>query len=67
MELAKQDLVQMLHGQGDNDTADALAATDLPVTVDTDRDAEALAAVGLDQATLQGHIAAGAIGGNMTM
>ncbi|MCO7221213.1 hypothetical protein [Klenkia sp. PcliD-1-E] len=67
MELAKKDLVQMLHGQGDNDTADALAAADLPDTVDTERDAGALAAVGLDQATLQGHIAAGAIGGNMTM
>ncbi len=67
MELAKKDLVQLLHGQGDNDTADALAGADLPDTLDTERDADALAAVGLDQATLQGHIAAGAIGGNMTM
>ena len=67
MELSKKDLVQLLHGQGDNDTADALDATDLPDTLDTDRDGDALAGVGLDQATLQGHLAAGAIGGNMTM
>lgn len=67
MELAKQDLVALLHGQGDNDTADALGAADLPDTIDTERDADALSAVGLDQATLQGHLAAGAIGGNMTM
>jgi hypothetical protein len=67
VELAKKDLVQLLHGQGDNDTADRLAATDLPDTIDTERDADALAAAGLDQATLQGHIAAGAVGGNMTM
>ncbi|KQS66720.1 hypothetical protein [Modestobacter sp. Leaf380] len=67
MELAKKDLVQLLHGQGDNDTAERVEAADLPDTIDTARDADALTAVGLDQQTLLGHLAGGAIGGNLAM
>ena len=39
----------------------------LPDQIDTVRDSEALSAVGLDQATLQGKLAGGAIGGSMAM
>ena len=67
MELAKKDLVQLLHGQGDNDTAERVEASDLPDTIDTGRDADALTAAGLDQQTLLAHLAGGAIGGNLAL
>jgi hypothetical protein len=60
----KQDLVQMLRAQGDNDTADR-AEADLPDRVDTDRDADALAAVGLDRDELMAKLAAGGLGGGI--
>ena len=66
MELSKKDLVQLLHGQGDNDTADR-ADAQLPDTIDTDRDSDALSAVGLDQQTLLAKLAAGGIGGNLAI
>jgi hypothetical protein len=61
----KQELVKVLRAEGDNDRADRLAAGDLPDQIDTDRDADALTAVGLDRSTLQAKLAGGAIGGNL--
>ena len=58
----KQDLVRMLRAQGDNDTADK-AEAGLPDQIDTDRDADALAAVGLDRDQLMAKLAAGGLGG----
>ncbi|WP_369259496.1 hypothetical protein [Geodermatophilus amargosae] len=65
MKVDKQELVKVLHAEGDNDRADRLAGADLPDQIDTDRDADALTAVGLDRATLQAKLAGGAIGGNL--
>ena len=64
MELSKKDLVQLLHTQGDNDTADR-ADAGLPDTIDTDRDADALAAVGLDRTQLMAKLAAAGFGGTL--
>ena len=64
MDFDKQDLVQMLRAQGDHDTADR-AEAGLPDHVDTDRDADALAAVGLDRDELLAKLAAGGIGGGV--
>jgi len=66
VQIDKSKLVQLLRGEGDNDTAEKVAAQ-LPDQIDTQRDSEALSAVGLDQATLQGKLAGGAIGGSMAM
>jgi hypothetical protein len=60
----KQDLVQMLRAQGDNDTADR-ADAGLPDQIDTDRDGDALAAVGLDRDELLAKLAAGGLGGGI--
>jgi hypothetical protein len=60
----KQDLVQMLRAQGDHDTADR-AEAGLPDQIDTDRDADALAGVGLDRDELLAKLAAGGIGGGV--
>lgn len=60
MKLAKQDLVQLLHTQGDNAAADRVAAA-LPDEIDTERDAELLASAGLDRARLSAHLAAASI------
>jgi hypothetical protein len=62
--LDKQDLVQMLRAQGDNDVADR-AEADLPDRLDTDRDGDALAAVGLDRDELMAKLAAGGLGGSI--
>ena len=64
MNLDKQELVQMLRAQGDNDTADR-AEAGLPDQIDTDRDGDALAAVGLDRDELMAKLAAGGIGGGI--
>ncbi|WP_369140067.1 hypothetical protein [Modestobacter versicolor] len=66
MELDRAALVQLLHTEGDNEQADAVAAQ-LPERIDTDRDADALAAVGLDRSTLMARLAGGSLGGNMAM
>ncbi|WNV75544.1 hypothetical protein [Geodermatophilus sp. DSM 44513] len=66
MQIDKVKLVQLLRGEGDNDTAEKVDAQ-LPDQIDTQRDSDALSAVGLDQATLQGKLAGGAIGGSMAM
>jgi hypothetical protein len=60
----KQDLVQMLRAQGDHDTADR-ADAGLPDHVDTERDGDALAAVGLDRDELLTKLAAGGMGGGV--
>jgi hypothetical protein len=60
--LDKQDLVRMLRAQGDNDAADR-AERELPDQIDTDRDGDALAGIGLDRSELMAKLAAGGLGG----
>ena len=60
MKLSKHDLVQLLHTQGDNATANRVAEA-LPDEIDTERDRELLATVGLDQARLAAHLAAASL------
>ncbi len=60
MKLSRNQLVQLLHSQGDNATADRVAAS-LPEEVDTERDREQLARVGLDPGRLAAHLAASSI------
>jgi len=64
MNVEKQDLVQMLRAQGDNDTADRVEA-DLPDEIDTDRDADALEGLGLDRTQLMAKLAGGGLGGTI--
>ncbi len=63
MKIDKTQLLEMLRAQGD-DQADSKAAG-LPDEIDTERDAEALAGMGLDQDTLRTKMAAGGLGGNL--
>jgi hypothetical protein len=60
MKLPRHDLVQLLRTQGENATADRVAEA-LPEQIDTDRDHELLAAVGLDRARLAAHLATASI------
>lgn len=60
MKLAKHQLVQLLASQGESAQA-RRAAESLPDEVDTERDGELLAAVGLDHDRLAAHLAAAAI------
>ena len=62
MKLDKQELVRMLRTQGDNDTADQVES-DLGDEIDTDRDGDALDALGLDRTQLMAKLAAGGLGG----
>jgi hypothetical protein len=62
--IAKQELVRMLRTEGDNDTADK-AESRLPDEIDTDGDADALAAIGLDRTQLQAKLAGGSLGGTL--
>jgi hypothetical protein len=64
VELDKQELVRMLRTQGDNDTADRAEAS-LPDRIDTDRDGDALDALGLDRTQLMAKLAAGGFGGTV--
>ena len=64
MNFEKQDLVQMLRAQGDHDAADK-ADAGLPDQIDTEKDGDALAAVGLDRDELLAKLAAGGIGGGI--
>ena len=64
MHIERAKLVELLHTEGDNDQADKVAAA-LPEQIDTDRDAEALAAVGLDRTQLMAKLAAGGFGGSL--
>jgi hypothetical protein len=63
VKIDKTQLLEMLRAQGD-DQADSKAAG-LPDEIDTERDAEALAGIGLDQETLRTKMAAGGLGGNL--
>jgi hypothetical protein len=62
VQISKEQLLQVLRTEGDNDTADKVAA-DLPDQIDTDRDGDALAAAGLDRTQLMAKLAAGGLGG----
>ncbi|RBY93285.1 hypothetical protein [Blastococcus sp. TF02A-30] len=64
MELDRQELVRILRTEGDNDTADRVEA-ELPDRLDTARDADALAAVGLDRTQLMAKLAGGSLGGTV--
>ena len=64
MRIEKQELVRVLHTEGDNDTADRVAAQ-LPDEIDTDRDGEALAGLGLDRTQLMAKLAGGGYGGTI--
>jgi len=64
VQIEKEKLLQMLRTEGDNDTADRVAA-ELPDQIDTDRDGDALAAVGLDRTQLLAKLAAGGLGGTL--
>jgi hypothetical protein len=60
----KQELVQVLRTEGDNDTADRVAER-LPDEIDTERDGAELAAVGLDDTQLMAKLAGGGYGGTV--
>ena len=64
MKLDKQELLRMLRTQGDNDTADQ-AESSLPDEIDTDRDGDALDALGLDRTQLMAKLAGGGFGGTI--
>jgi len=64
VELDKQELVRLLRTQGDNDTADEVERS-LPDRIDTDRDGDALDALGLDRTQLMAKLAAGGFGGTV--
>jgi hypothetical protein len=64
VKLDKQELVRVLRTQGENDIADQVE-TRLPDDVDTDRDADALDALGLDRTQLMAKLAGGGFGGTV--
>ena len=64
MQISKEQLLQVLRTEGDNDTADRVQA-DLPDEIDTDRDADALEAAGLDRTQLMAKLAGGGLGGTL--
>ena len=64
MQISREQLVQVLRTEGDNDTADRVEAG-LPEQIDTDRDGDALAAAGLDRTQLMAKLAGGAFGGTL--
>lgn len=63
MKIDKTQLVEVLKAQGDDEADGKLAG--LPDEIDTERDADALAGIGLDQDTLRQKMAAGGLGGNL--
>ncbi|MCF6734806.1 hypothetical protein [Blastococcus sp. KM273129] len=65
MELDKQELVRVLRTEGDNDTAEKVEQR-LPDRIDTDRDGDALAEVGLDRTQLMAKLAGGGFGTTLT-
>jgi len=64
VEIDRQEFVRVLRTEGDNDTADRVEEQ-LPDRIDTDRDADALAAIGLDRTQLMNKLAGGALGGTI--
>ncbi|MGY1724835.1 hypothetical protein [Blastococcus sp. SYSU DS0533] len=65
MELDRQELVRVLRTEGDNDTAEKVEQR-FSDRIDTDRDADALAAVGLDRTQLMAKLAGGGFGTTLT-
>jgi hypothetical protein len=61
VKLDKQQLVRMLRTEGDNDTADQVESR-LSDEIDTDRDGDALEAIGLDRTQLMAKLAGGSFG-----
>jgi hypothetical protein len=64
VKLDKQELVRVLHTEGDNETADKVAAQ-LPDEIDTERDGDALDGLGLDRTQLMAKLAGGGFGGTI--
>jgi hypothetical protein len=64
VKLDKQELLRVLHTEGDNETADKVAAQ-LPDEIDTERDGEALDGLGLDRTQLMAKLAGGGVGGTI--
>ena len=64
MKIDKQELVRVLHTEGDNTTAERVASS-LPDEIDTDRHGEKLAELGLDRTQLMAKLAAGGFGGSL--
>jgi hypothetical protein len=60
----KQQLLRVLRTEGDNATADRVEAQ-LPDEIDTDRDGDALDAVGLDRTQLMAKPAGGGFGSTL--
>jgi hypothetical protein len=65
VQIERAKLVELLHTEGDNDMAEKVAAQ-LPEQIDTDRDGDALAAVGLDRTQLMAKLAGGSFGSTLT-
>ncbi|MDK3255275.1 hypothetical protein [Blastococcus capsensis] len=65
MKLDKDELVRMLRTEGDNGTADQVEER-FADQIDTDRDGDALAAVGLDRTQLMSKLAGGGFGTTLT-
>jgi hypothetical protein len=65
VQIDKEQLLQVLRTEGDNDTADKVASS-LPDQIDTDRDGEALAAAGLDRTQLMNKLAGGGFGSTLS-
>ena len=63
MKIDKSQLAELLEAQGDTDAQAKLQG--LPDEIDLDRDADALASIGLDKDTLRTKLAAGGVGGNL--
>jgi hypothetical protein len=64
VKIDKQELLRVLHTEGDNDTADRVAEA-LPDDIDTDRDGDQLSALGLDRTQLMAKLAGGGYGGSL--
>jgi hypothetical protein len=64
VKIDKQELVRVLRTEGDNDTAEKVADR-LPDEIDTERDGEALSAIGLDRTQLMAKLAGGGYGGSL--
>jgi hypothetical protein len=64
VKIDKQELLKVLRTEGDNDTAEKVESQ-LPDEIDTDGDASALQAVGLDRTELMAKLAAAGYGGTI--
>jgi hypothetical protein len=64
VKIEKQELLQVLRTEGDNDTAEKVESQ-LPDEIDTDSDSGALESVGLDRNELMAKLAAAGFGGSV--